>query len=49
MYKYYNASKKLLDKIVEKNRLEIDEASKLLSKCICNDKLIHTLGQVTLT
>ena len=32
------------DKIVEKNRLKIDESSKLLSECICNDKLIHTFG-----
>ena len=44
MYKYYSSSKTLLDKIVEKNRLKIDESSKLLSECICNDKLIHTFG-----
>ena len=44
MYKYYSSSKALLDEIVEKNCSKIDKASKLLSECICNDKLIQTLG-----
>jgi uncharacterized phosphosugar-binding protein len=44
MYKYYSSSKTLLDEIVEKNRSKIDQASKLLSQCICNDNLIHTFG-----
>ena len=44
MYKYFSASKALINKIVKKNILQIKNASKLLSECICNDNLIHTFG-----
>jgi uncharacterized phosphosugar-binding protein len=44
MYKYFSASKSLLNKIIEKNDSHIQKASKLLSECICNDNLIHTFG-----
>lgn len=44
MYEYHSEIKKLLDKVVDKNKFILDKVIELVSETIINDKIIHAFG-----
>jgi len=44
MYEYHQATKSLLDRIIETNKEKLSEATACVAKTIIEDRIIHTFG-----